>query len=1198
MKTPAIPLDEERRLQKLAEYDVLDTDAEPAFDAIARLAAHVAETPIALVSLVDRNRQWFKARIGLDARETPRDISFCGHVVADGHALEVVDALTDPRFCDNPLVVGEPHVRFYMGVPLRTADGFVLGTLCTIDREPRTLSEKQKAMLALLADQLVDQLEFRRRNADLRRRELTQAALLRALPGLYAHLASDGTILELHGAGREALHLDPRAFVGRRLVDALPPAAASSIADALAGARRGARTHVRFDLRTDERVEHFEARISQNPDETFVVFVDQITSSIESRDLLAEQKALLEAVVRAQSSFLADATPRDTFTGLLVDLLALADSEYGFIGEVLRDEHGAPFLQTHAITNIAWNEESHALYQKHAEQGLRFTNLNTLFGAALVREDVVIANDPGSDPRRSGLPPGHAELRSFLGLPLFSGERMIGLVGLANRPGGYDERLVSFLRPLSTAIARLIELVRATRERASAELALRDKEAQYRRIVELSHEGIWVIDDSGCTTFANERMADMLGVSVEAMHGRTIFEFMDEAAAREAISALERRRSGITEQHDFRFRRADGSDLWAALETTPILDEHGQYQGALAMVMDIGERRRSEQAIRERELQFRSILESARDAIVTFDEQGRIEHVNGAVERDFGYSAAELLGRHVRQLLPALERDAFLRDPRPVNGEDDPVGREVSATRRDGTAFPVELAVGSFRIDGRRYFTGIMRDIRDRKRIERLQSEFVSTVSHELRTPLTSIRGSLALVSAGVTGSLYPEAKEYVDIALSNTERLVRLINDILDIEKMQSGNVDFRLRSTELAPALRALVAANEPFAVAHRVTLLLPDEIPPGEVLVDPDRFAQVLTNLLSNAVKFSPPESTVDVGAERRGRTFRIHVRDRGPGVPAEFEGRVFQRFAQADASNTRHRGGTGLGLAIAKELVERMRGTIGFEPAEGGGTTFFVELPYLAPVMGSDEMDGERPRVLVCEDDPDAAQVLEATLASAGFFADRAPTLERARRLLAGRRYDAITLDLMLADGSGTDLMWELRSSETTRTTPLVVVTGSDAPLGGAALMVTDILAKPFDEQRMLEAVRAAASASQNPVPRILHVEDDRDLRRLVRSALPASWTMVGADSVSAARSALAKTAFDVVLLDLTLPDGDGHELLDAVGRAQVIIFSAWDAPDELVERVSGAFVKSRTRPSDVHDAVVSLVRNACARGLHP
>ncbi len=239
--------------------------------------------------------------------------------------------------------------------------------------------------------------------------------------------------------------------------------------------------------------------------------------------------------------------------------------------------------------------------------------------------------------------------------------------------------------------------------------------------------------------------------------------------------------------------------------------------------------------------------------------------------------------------------------------------------------------------------TGVTWDITESKKIERMKSEFVSMVSHELRTPLTSIRGSLALLERGVGGALTADAKELINVAYKNSERLSLLINDILDIEKIESDKIRFNMQRHTLRSLLEQAVTANRGYAQTYDVELALLEPIGDADVLVDSDRFEQVLANLISNAVKFSAPRDTVEVAALLKSDAVRIEVRDRGPGISEEFRERIFQRFSQADTSDTRAKGGSGLGLSITKSIVEKMQGQIGFESRDGRGTVFFFELP---------------------------------------------------------------------------------------------------------------------------------------------------------------------------------------------------------------------------------------------------------------
>jgi signal transduction histidine kinase len=242
----------------------------------------------------------------------------------------------------------------------------------------------------------------------------------------------------------------------------------------------------------------------------------------------------------------------------------------------------------------------------------------------------------------------------------------------------------------------------------------------------------------------------------------------------------------------------------------------------------------------------------------------------------------------------------------------------------------------------------VMRDITDRKEVERLKSEFVATVSHELRTPITSIRGSLGLIAGGVSGPLADKTRNLVDIALRNSDRLAHLINDLLDIEKMENGKMQFELLPHSLNAMVEQAIEANSGYAHNLSVRFAFTPAAPDIMVKVDSFRVLQVMNNLLSNAAKFSPAHSTVQVAVVGRSgangaRLARVQVSDRGPGIPDEFRGRIFQKFSQADSSDKRAKSGTGLGLAICKAIVEQMGGAIDYETQVGVGSTFYFELP---------------------------------------------------------------------------------------------------------------------------------------------------------------------------------------------------------------------------------------------------------------
>lgn len=351
--------------------------------------------------------------------------------------------------------------------------------------------------------------------------------------------------------------------------------------------------------------------------------------------------------------------------------------------------------------------------------------------------------------------------------------------------------------------------------------------------------------------------------------------------------------------------------------------------------------------VRERENRLKAIVEGVMDAIVVIDGLGRVESFNSAAERMFGYSAQQIAGQNFLGLLPEPYRSEYADYLKSYmeTGEEHVIGqtRELVGRRSDGTHFPIELSVSRIEIQNQLMFTGIVRDITERQKVDRMKSEFVSTVSHELRTPLTSIRGSLGLIAGGAVGELPGKMRQLIDIAYNNSERLIRLINDILDIEKIESGKITVNNQPHALMPLIEQALAANRGFAMQHGVTYVLKQRLDAAMVIVDADRFMQVMANLLSNAAKFSPPNTPVSIHLSVVDGKVRIAVSDLGPGVPKAFQDKIFQKFTQADSSDSRQKGGTGLGLAISKILAEHMHGNIYYESTENQGATFIFELP---------------------------------------------------------------------------------------------------------------------------------------------------------------------------------------------------------------------------------------------------------------
>lgn len=477
-----------------------------------------------------------------------------------------------------------------------------------------------------------------------------------------------------------------------------------------------------------------------------------------------------------------------------------------------------------------------------------------------------------------------------------------------------------------------------------------------------------------------------------------------------------------------------------------------------------------------------SILNAAADGIYGVDREGCLIFCNPAAAAMLGYEPGELSGHACDDLfqattsdetpLPLAEREAFraMAERATVEGTDE------RYTRRDGSTFPVRYAARPIEHDAKLVGAVVVfRDITEEQRLDRMKDEFVSVVSHELRTPLTSIRGSLGLLASGGMGELSEKGQRMVDIAVFNTDRLVRLLNDILDLERMESGRSSLSLQHCRMAEVVAESVAVMQSMADEQGVALRV--EQAEGELLADPDRLTQLLTNLISNAVKFSPEKGTVRLAAVQDDGALRGSVHDEGGGIPPEQRERVFGRFQQVDSSNSRQKSGTGLGLAICRSIVERHGGTIWAESEPGAGTTIRFSLPAQSTGSSPEGSSVGAPTVVVCDDDPSVVEVLAHQLEAGGYRALRTRSADDALARARAEPPAALVLDLLMPDKDGWQALDELRADPVTRRIPVVVCSVLSPEEGESSADVAAWLTKPSHHGGLLSAVQQVVATGE-------------------------------------------------------------------------------------------------------------------------
>jgi PAS domain S-box-containing protein len=794
-------------------------------------------------------------------------------------------------------------------------------------------------------------------------------------------------------------------------------------------------------------------------------------------------------------------------------------------------------------------------------------------------------------PRYHGKHPAHRD-RFFAGpkvRPMGAGLELYG-----QRADGTEFPIEISLSPLETDEGTLVSsAIRDISVRKEAEKHLAESEARSRGLLEAAPDAMVVVNQRGEVVLLNLQLEKEFGYHRDELLGQKLTNIIPEGFAErlltDGVDVLARQiASGI----DLTGRRKDGSEFPVEIMLSSLRSGEG-----ILVIRDASVRKDAEKHLAQMEARYHRLLEAAPDTMVVVNHAGEIVLLNLQAEKEFGYGRDELLGQNIKKIIPNRVNERFI-DKGPGSARDASalqIGVEIELTgrRKDGGEFPIEIMLSPLESAERIL---VIRDITARRQTERLKDEFVATVSHELRTPLTSISGSLGLLAGQWASKLPESAARLLTIAHTNSQRLARLLNDILDIEKLESGHVVFNLSKVAVRALVEHAIEDNRGFAESYGVSVRLDTGPVDLDVNADPDRLSQVITNLLSNAIKFSPTEGEVLIAVEKNGDEVRITVRDHGSGVPDEFKPHIFEKFAQADATNTRQKGGTGLGLSIVKQIVERLGGRIGFEDAHGGGAIFCVELPAWDGKAGGEidlDSDSEGTRILLCEDDRAVAIIVREQLRQAGFAVDFAHTVAAALARTAAIRYAAIMVDLQLPDGDGVGLIVRLRAQAHYRDTPIIVIAGDPeqgrSDVRSSRLNVLRWFNKPIAFEPLIGALKIAIALSHRKRPRILHVDDDHDVLALVAQELRSIADVISADSVATARHTLSTDRIDLAVLDIALGENSGLDLLPDLrgsfgATIPVIIFSTHGTDMACDEQVHAMLSKMNSSLRGLGEAV--------------
>ncbi len=804
-----------------------------------------------------------------------------------------------------------------------------------------------------------------------------------------------------------------------------------------------------------------------------LVSISDVTDLATIQRELAGKNALLNSIAGLQSAFIADVEPRALFGRVLEDLLDLTGSEYGFVAEVLK-EGDTQYLQTRALSDVAWDDESSRMYERHATVGLRFDNLDTLFGSVVTSGKMVISNNPDQDPRSGGRPESHPSMNAFLGVPLWHGTELVGTVGIANRPGGYDERLVEAIEPFLASCANLIAAYRLEHRREEAERALHRTERRLRLVAENVADLLYTVSDEGTLRFVSASVEALLGYHSPDLVAADVYDLIhpeDRAAFQAAGEETLPGESSRPVEH--RMLHADGT--WRLMEASAVNMLHDpEVEAWVVNSRDITARK-------EAEIE----LQQARDA--------------------------------------------------------------------------AELAASS-------------------------KAQFLANISHEIRTPMNAILGMTELT---LGTELTAEQREYLGTTKTSVDALLTLINDLLDLSKIEAGKLELEEIPFSLGDTIGDTVQTMAVRAAEKGLELSSDcDPDVPDAVVGDPGRVRQVLFNLLGNAIKFTHVgQVKAAVGVESRsadGVELHFVISDTGIGIPEDVRQSVFESFAQADGSTTRKYGGTGLGLAITSDLVKMMGGEIWVESEVGKGSRFHFTLrlaeaslaDLLSPVDPTEPSDL---RVLVVADTVAAQRSLGEMLrqggASTSIVTDLNSALDTmhdlARLQLAPR---AVVVDMRK---NVFETSSRIANHPDFKGVPVLAVPVA-GERGDAARFreagVSAYLTKPISQGELLDAVRLVTTEGEHaeilvtkhwlrerrPRLRLLLADDSPTNRMLaVRLLEKRGHSVVAVEDGLRAVEAIQESSFDAVLMDVQMPEMDGLEATRVIrqwedGRAQVPI----------------------------------------------